>query len=188
MCVRYVYKSCTHIQAENVDIGLLRQSSLVWTTLSARSVTAADLESDREDGARTEGNREGGGTHTDGERKGSGVSDHDGVGEGEGGGQIEGWVLVSVLRKLFRISTKNGVGVGDSGSVCIGGEEVCSVRVQREDREEAGAQDDAEYGKREAEAGEEEVALTVIIKATPGARMTPLLLEHAILQELGLRV
>ena len=120
----------------------------------------------------------------------------------------EGRVLVSTLRSLFRISATDGIGVGDYGSVRLGGEEVCTLCVLKDDCADKGdavagvgfvGDGDASAGRQgmthaqeeEEEEEEEEDAARVAVDVRVAKRhigdVTPEMLRQGISRELGLR-
>ena len=108
-------------------------------------------------------------------------------GEGSDGAweSMEGCVLVSALRSLFRISEMQGVGVGDMGSVRVGGDDVCTVRITKDERGEE-AEGDAEEGAEDYESGDAlTVSIDVKIKKVQMGAMTQESVRRAIVDELG---
>ena len=93
----------------------------------------------------------------------------------------EGRVLVSTLRSLFRISATDGIGVGDYGSVRLGGEEVCTLCVLKDDCADKGDAVEEEEEDAARVAGDVRVAKRHI------GDVTPEMLRQGISRELGLR-
>ena len=116
----------------------------------------------------------------------------DGAGGDETWDKVTGWASVATLRTLFRISEKDGVGVGDCGSVRLGGEEVCALRVRHdgpaEDAESevcsvgGGLEQDDEVEVEQAP----KVAIDLNISRVWLGGMTQAVLRRAITEEVGL--
>ena len=122
----------------------------------------------------------------------AGASGVDEGGELGGEGSVGTWesmagcVRVSALRSLFRISEMQGVGVGDVGSVRLGGDEVCTVRIKEKDEGGAGAESEAEEGREDNEDGDAlSVAIDLKIRNVQMGAMTQESVRCAIVDELG---
>ena len=105
--------------------------------------------------------------------------------------KVTGWASVATLRTLFRISEKDGVGVGDSGSVRLGGVEVCALRVRQDGPAEDAESEVCTLGggvEQDDEVEEEQapkVAIDLNIRRVRLGGMTQAVLRRAITEEVG---